>query len=106
MVQKVIIFFEDIIKNYNVLIILSLQSCQTQSDFENLLFCNFREYDYSAEEQWYVSYNGSGEESHGHFVLNVSDGGYIQIGETGFIPKSKILVIKTNYLGELQWKIE
>ncbi len=106
MVQKVIIFFEDIIKNYIVLIILSLQSCQTQSDFENLLFCNFREYDYSAEEEWYVSYNGSGEESHGHFVLNVSDGGYIQIGETGFIPKSKILVIKTNYLGELQWKKE
>ena len=38
--------------------------------------------------------------------MNVSDGGYVQVGETGFIPNSKILVIKTNNLGELEWKKE
>ena len=33
---------------------------------------------------WFTSYNGSGEESHGHFIIKCSDGGFLQIGETNF----------------------
>ena len=39
---------------------------------------------------WFVEYNGSGEESHGHFILKCDDGGFLQIGETDFLPNSKI----------------
>lgn len=50
---------------------------------------------------------GSEEESHGHFVLTCSDGGFLQVGETGFLPNSaKILIIKTNSDGEILWKKE
>ena len=41
---------------------------------------------------WFTSYNGSGEESHGHFIIKCDDGGFLQIGETNFLPNSKILV--------------
>ena len=49
---------------------------------------------------WFTSYNGSGEESHGHFIIKCSDGGFLQIGETNFLPNSKILVVKTNSDGQ------
>ena len=57
--------------------------------------CNLNEYPNAAEKDWFIEHNGSEEEAHGHFILACSDGGYLQIGETGFIPNSaKILVIK------------
>lgn len=56
---------------------------------------------------FFTAYGGSGEESHGHYILNCFDGGYLQVGETGFIPQSaKLLVIKTDALGQLLWKKE
>lgn len=59
------------------------------------------------EVAWMTSYGGTGEESHGHFILACEDGGFLQIGETGFIPNSaKLLVVKVNATGELEWKKE
>ena len=59
------------------------------------------------EVAWMTSYGGSGEESHGHFILACEDGGFLQIGETGFIPDSaKLLVVKVDAAGELEWKKE
>ena len=59
------------------------------------------------EVAWMTSYGGSGEEAHGHFILACEDGGFLQIGETGFIPNSaKLLVVKVNATGELEWKKE
>ena len=55
---------------------------------------------------WFTSYNGSGEESHGHFIIKCSDGGFLQIGETNFLPNSKILVVKTNSDGQFIWNKE
>ena len=63
------------------------------------------EYPNVAEKDWFFEHNGSEEEAHGHFILACSDGGYLQIGETGFIPNSaKVLVVKTNSFGNLLWK--
>ena len=58
------------------------------------------------EIDWFDSYNGSGEESHGHYILKCNDGGFLQVGETNFLPNSKILVIKTNSFGQLMWSKE
>ena len=52
--------------------------------------------------------SGSQEESHGHFILVCEDGGFLQIGETGIVGRAtaKILVVKTNSEGDLEWKQE
>lgn len=58
-------------------------------------------------QEWFTSHNGTGSESHGHFILSCSDGGFLQVGETGFIPNSaKVLVVKTDASGNLLWKKE
>lgn len=61
-------------------------------------------------QQWFRSYGGSGEESHGHYILNTSDGGYLQIGETGYAMETnstaKIFAVKVNGDGVIQWKKE
>ena len=36
--------------------------------------------------EWFQQYNGSGEESHGHYIMTCDDGGYLQIGESNFLP--------------------
>ena len=69
--------------------------------------CNQKLYENAPNKEWFKSYNGSNEESHGHFVLSCSDGGFLQIGETGFVTtSSKLLVVKTNNTGDLLWKKE
>ncbi len=69
--------------------------------------CNLSLYKDTPNIQWTTEVSGSGEESHGHFILACSDGGYLQVGETGFIPNSaKILVVKTDESGNLVWKKE
>ena len=69
--------------------------------------CNPKTSTNSPNSNWFVSYNGSGEESHGHFILSCSDGGYLQVGETGFIPNTgKILVVKISADGNLLWQKE
>ena len=55
---------------------------------------------------WFVEYNGSGEESHGHFILKCDDGGFIQVGETDFLPNSKLYVVKTDASGQFLWERE
>ena len=40
---------------------------------------------YPPEIEWHYVYNGSGEESHPHYVIETSDRGFLMIGETGFI---------------------
>merc|ERR1719321_621222 len=59
------------------------------------------------EVAWMTSIGGSGEEAHGHFILACEDGGFLQVGETGFIPNSaKLFVVKVNATGKLEWKKE
>ena len=56
--------------------------------------CNLNAYLFAPDKSWFSSYKGTAEESHGHYILTCSDGGFLQVGETGFIPNSsKILVI-------------
>ena len=39
--------------------------------------------------------------------MECEDGGFLQVGETGFLPNTaRILVVKTNSLGQLIWKKE
>lgn len=57
--------------------------------------------------EWFTEHSGTSEESHGHYIMTCSDGGFLQIGETGFIPNSaKLLVVKTNAMGDLVWQKE
>jgi len=91
------------IKLHFILIItLTVYSCKRVNND-----CNQNRYKNAPNKEWFRSHDGTGEESHGHFILNCSNGGYLQVGETGFVPKSaKILVIKTDNHGNLQWKKE
>ena len=69
--------------------------------------CNQKSYPGAPETDWFFSYGGSGEEAHGHYVLELSDGGFLQVGETLFSKTNKkILVVKTNANGSLVWKKE
>ena len=57
--------------------------------------------------EWFTSHNGSREESHGHYILECEDGGFLQVGETGFVgSNARILVVKTDANGSLDWKKE
>ena len=56
--------------------------------------------------EWFEQYNGSSEESHGHYILTCDDGGFLQIGESNFLPNSKILIVKTNSNGMILWSRE
>jgi len=59
------------------------------------------------QQAWMTYVEGSQEESHGHFIMACNDGGFLQIGETGFIPNSaKLLVTKVDQNGQLVWKKE
>ncbi len=58
--------------------------------------------------QWHKAYNGSGEESHPHYVIETKDGGFVMVGETGFTEdrSAKIFVVATDSLGNLKWQRE
>ena len=69
--------------------------------------CSVNDYPNAPIIEWETEVSGSEEESHGHFILTCSDEGYLQVGETGVFPSTaKILVVKTDNLGELVWKKE
>lgn len=86
----------------SIIVVSSCFSCRKVNDD-----CNQKSYDNAPDKEWFKSYSGSKEESHGHFVLTCSDGGFLQIGETGFITtSSKLLAVKTNSNGDLIWKKE
>ncbi|MCH2223884.1 MAG: hypothetical protein MK066_03870 [Crocinitomicaceae bacterium] len=82
--------------------IILVSSCRKVNDD-----CNISVYQNTPEKKWFTSHKGSEEESHGHFILTCSDGGFLQVGETGSISKSsKILIQKTNSSGSLLWSKE
>ena len=56
--------------------------------------------------EWFQEHNGSSEESHGHYIMTCEDGGFLQIGESNFLPNSKIYIVKTNANGEFLWSRE
>ena len=58
------------------------------------------------EVEWFEQHNGSGEESHGHYVMECEDGGFLQIGESNFLPNSKMYIVKTNASGSFLWSRE
>ena len=47
---------------------------------------------------WHKSYNGSGEESHPHYVIQTKDLGFLMVGETGFVDdrSARIFLVKTD----------
>ena len=55
---------------------------------------------------WQKSFSGSKEESHGHYIIACRDGGFLQVGETGFLPSTRILAVKVDAAGRLLWKRE
>ena len=58
-------------------------------------------------QEWISEVTGSQAEAHGHFILTCTDGGYLQVGETGFIPNSaKLMVAKTDANGNALWTRE
>ena len=56
--------------------------------------------------EWFKDYNGSSEESHGHYIMTCNDGGFLQVGESNFLPNAKIFIVKTNSNGNLIWNRE
>ena len=57
------------------------------------------------DAEWFTSHNGTYEESHGHYILECGDGGFLQIGEAGYVgSNAKIFVVKTDSTGGLLWK--
>jgi hypothetical protein len=57
---------------------------------------------------WHKSYNGTGEESHPHYVIETKDLGFLMVGETGFVEdrSAKIFLVKTDAGGKLLWQKE
>ena len=57
---------------------------------------------------WFKEFNGTGEESIGHYVLNCDDNGFLQVGETYDYSNSssKIFIVKIDSNGELIWSRE
>ena len=56
---------------------------------------------------WFTFHDGSREESHGHYIIECNDGGFLQVGETGYVgSNARILVVKTDAAGNLAWKKE
>lgn len=73
-----------------------------------LLLVHLVSFSQAPSMEWNKSYNGTGSESHGHYIITCSDGGFLQVGETGFIDNNsaKMLAIKVNSNGDLVWKKE
>ena len=88
------------------LIISCNSNINDDTDNLNIDSCVMELNENAPKTSWFKGYNGSGEESHGHFIMSCSDGGFLQVGETGFIPYSKILVIKTDNVGDFLWAKE
>lgn len=88
------------------LIVSCNSNINDNADNLNIDSCGLELNENAPKSSWFKGYNGSGEESHGHFIMSCIDGGFLQVGETGYIPSSKILVIKTDNAGDLLWSKE
>ena len=82
-------------------------SARTNKDQDTQVITNSMN-SYPPEIEWHYVYNGSGEESHPHYVIETSDRGFLMIGETGFIwnNTAKIYAVKTDSSGSLIWEKE
>ena len=77
------------------------------SFYENTGVSNNTDRSNKPEILWTNSTIGNGEESHGHFLLQCSDGGFLQIGGTGSLPiNARIFVVKVAPDGATQWEKE
>ena len=59
--------------------------------------------------EWFTFHRGerANIEAHGHFILACSDGGFLQIGESGSpMSSGRTLIIKVDTDGNLEWKQE
>ena len=76
--------------------------------FFSLVTMEVRSNSVQPEIAWHRSYNGSGEESHPHYVIETKDLGFLMVGETGFIEdnSARIFLVKTDQMGKLIWKKE
>lgn len=86
--------------------LIAWQGCRNADDAV-IVDCTAETFADAPSLSWFTSYNGSGEESHGHYILTCSDGGFLQVGETGYFPGSaRMYVVKTNAEGEKLWEQE
>ena len=96
--------------NYSILLLLMmLFGCFSgkSSSSESARVGNNADRSNNPEVLWINTTIGSGEESHGHFLLQCSDGSFLQIGETGNLPiNARIFVVKVGADGATQWEKE
>jgi len=78
-----------------IILLLACKPAITPRSFEN-----------APPLEWYKSHSGSGEGSHGHYIIACSDGGFLQTGETFSKDAARILLVKTDSEGDLLWKKE
>ena len=62
--------------------LLVLYSCKKVNDD-----CNLNAYPNAPDFQWFKSYNGTGEEAHGHYILAVAMGDFFRLEKPDRIPK-------------------
>ena len=56
-------------------------------------------------KEWIKTAQGDEEGAHAHYILTCSDGGFLQVGETGNLPTStQIFVVKTSATGRVEWQ--
>ena len=90
----------DMFRTHLTLVTGSLLSC-------SLLTTGTHAQENAPSAEWFTQHDGSREESHGHYIMECDDGGFLQIGETGYVgSNARILVVKTNSAGALAWKRE
>ena len=90
----------DMFRTHLTLVTGSLLSC-------SLLTTGTHAQENAPSAEWFTQHDGSREESHGHYIMECDDGGFLQIGETGYVgSNARILVVKTDSAGALAWKRE
>ncbi len=96
--------------NHSILLLLMLLSgCLSGKVYfyENTGVGNNTDRSNKPEILWTNTTIGNDEESHGHFLLQCSDGGFLQIGKTGSLPiNARIFVVKVAPDGVTQWEKE
>ena len=94
----------------SVFFLILLFSLEAYSLFSQQKISTFkqREFIRAPQVSWHKSYNGSGEESHPHYVIQTSDLGFLMVGETGSVEdrNAKFFLVKTDQRGKLIWKKE
>ncbi len=92
-----IYLFKKLFNHSIPLLLMLLSGCFSgkSSSCENTGVGNNADRSNKREILWTNTTIGSGEESHGHFLLQCSDSGFLQIGKTGSLPiNARIFVVK------------